>query len=844
MKIKKTWFHYSLWGIFFVILFVAVGVNANGLAGEQIGISYIMTVAGSYLLVIASVAIIIGVVKLIEKLYKKFPDKLPNFENASFPVALESALVVLVMLIAAAIRVVIVFSANNVIFGTDIYYKYAIGQLGQSAFQKMNNGAYLYTKIIHVMNLILGEKPYSAMCLQVILQLAIILLLYFFMRKFLGKWQAMITFLLLSFNPCSFVEVARVTPDTFLVLLTLAILFGLFSLCRASKEGELTAGIQFLLFILLGCAIGFLMYLDLIGIVVLILAVYMLFISKSDDAWEAIHKPLYQNLAVGITSLAVFLVLIMCVSLNQSGNGLAGLITYGKLFIPANGFELQILTPGYGYMQAAFFFVFAGLWFGVFLDKEEDDAYPFAFIIILMTIFRLLGFDTTEYSTFAIVFWGIMAGIGLHGIPAYKSKVLSEEELEAREREKERKRLEKEAKADRMANMKTISLEVPTAVTAGSVGRGRESSVGKKSGKKGYGIGRSSEAPVSQSDEQKPVVSQQSAQKPTTPSQTTPKSSIPKVTEQSTMEKPPMKSTSTEIPKPQVPPVQQSIKPREEQRKPVGAMNNGNSNANNSGIGYKVPQPVLKENTQQPIGTIQPKPLRNMPKKEENVIIKSDTSIIQSDLSISDKEREKMIQTPKEPMITEKTETVIIKSDTPVIVDAALPQKMDAKSAVNSGANAQITSEIRKSSSGYSGTVQEDESRKAMSYDNALHNNQPIQNVAQGSLIQPIGADEVTITTESDKVETAQSEKQITEAKPKEHMRTSEPVKSTEPRVAAPSRRTLKPEYQPGARKMIHNPLPTPRPHVAKNLDYDFEPRSSELKYDLNDLQGKDYYDI
>jgi len=43
---------------------------------------------------------------------------------------------------------------------------------------------------------------------------------------------------------------------------------------------------------------------------------------------------------------------------------------------------------------------------------------------------------------------------------------------------------------------------------------------------------------------------------------------------------------------------------------------------------------------------------------------------------------------------------------------------------------------------------------------------------------------------------------------------------------------------------MIRNPLPGPKPHVPKELNYDYIPKASEMKFDIDDLKGRDYFDI
>ena len=42
----------------------------------------------------------------------------------------------------------------------------------------------------------------------------------------------------------------------------------------------------------------------------------------------------------------------------------------------------------------------------------------------------------------------------------------------------------------------------------------------------------------------------------------------------------------------------------------------------------------------------------------------------------------------------------------------------------------------------------------------------------------------------------------------------------------------------------IKNPLPGPKPHVARELNYDYDFKDEDLDFDITDMKGKDYYDI
>lgn len=42
----------------------------------------------------------------------------------------------------------------------------------------------------------------------------------------------------------------------------------------------------------------------------------------------------------------------------------------------------------------------------------------------------------------------------------------------------------------------------------------------------------------------------------------------------------------------------------------------------------------------------------------------------------------------------------------------------------------------------------------------------------------------------------------------------------------------------------IENPLPTPKKHVPREMDFDLEPDADQMHFDVVDMKGKDYFDI
>lgn len=55
---------------------------------------------------------------------------------------------------------------------------------------------------------------------------------------------------------------------------------------------------------------------------------------------------------------------------------------------------------------------------------------------------------------------------------------------------------------------------------------------------------------------------------------------------------------------------------------------------------------------------------------------------------------------------------------------------------------------------------------------------------------------------------------------------------------------TLQDAELKGKPAMIKNVLPTPKPHVSKEMNFDYELKEDELDYDITDIKGREYYDI
>ena len=49
---------------------------------------------------------------------------------------------------------------------------------------------------------------------------------------------------------------------------------------------------------------------------------------------------------------------------------------------------------------------------------------------------------------------------------------------------------------------------------------------------------------------------------------------------------------------------------------------------------------------------------------------------------------------------------------------------------------------------------------------------------------------------------------------------------------------------EPDKTGKIHNPLPQPKQHIQRSLEFDYSPNDAEMHFDLDDIKGREYFDI
>ena len=127
-----------------------------------------------------------------------------------------------------------------------------------------------------------------------------------------------------------------------------------------------------------------------------------------------------------------------------------------------------------------------------------------------------------------------------------------------------------------------------------------------------------------------------------------------------------------------------------------------------------------------------------------------------------------------------------------------------------------------------------------------------------GEAVETVATETVSETVEtaatetvSETVETVTAETVIETVETAAAETVSEPVETVAAEAASETEKAAETETKKEDSKntdsdnhMIKNVLPGPKPHVPKELAFDYDPTEDEMDFDIKDLTGKDFYDV
>lgn len=820
MKVKKSWYSYILWVLFSIILFTSACIGAIEISQADGSASFIVPLAVIFGGCIVGFCAFIFGFKILDKY---LGDKIHLDKMVAGP-TVEITLISVISIVAAAIRVVTILQTGNAFENKSVIYEFINGT-ATASMPTVQSGAFIYAYLLKFVMGFLGFKVSSVIILQTVLQIIGFFLLFYTVKTISGQIGAWVSLLLYAFLPGSYGIIKICTQDILLVDLIFVFILLLALLAKKGKEVKLRENWNVIFYLLLGAFGGFIAYFDYLGLVLIPIAVCVFFSNKPEDKWLKIHEAWFQSLMLFIGFAAAFALLVM----NFSFKGVGGSEALSMYFSGFTGLNLNltILSPNAGYKDCLVLFILGGLWLFEFLRSADDKGFVVISLIFASTLFTFIGCDCSDYIQAANSFWICLSGIAFENLHVFRLREGEEEENLNRKYEKEIKKRAKQNKIAAGKGEKFISLDVSENTKASE-----STSALSSDNNKGYGIGMKKEQMQTE-----PVIATQPKLKPITENATETDSmnttqnndnvntgilnSVEDETEVKFADSMRPENTSFED-RSNKPPiaigygsyrkkesVHASIESETEQTDDI-------TKSNVAGTAETVRSEAVKEREVKIDNTVTYVRLSSRRGKMFTPVRKADETPSEADSN--NQNQDAMRQTAT---------TVSTVKDVNVQPVASAPAPVSAPA---QGAP-QVTLGVGFSSS-YAQSVSytqrldlpdEDEEISTPVAEQSINNEETvIKKITRPIMTRDELIDSAQTTASADAGNViADKNKSVVNADTKQKASVNKPV--------------------PG---FIKNPLPTPKPHVTKELDYDYTPTEAEMRFDIDDLRGREYYDI
>lgn len=440
MVTKKNIFHYLVYVLFALTFICSVGLYAVKYVEYTGGSDYIIPLILKYCIVLVGTLVLIFGYRIA---IKYIPEKYIPQKTPVIPRMYELIALVLCVILAIFIRFM---SVANVL-GHDIesvFYNYAKGLPTEipSSF-----AAYIYANICTFFYGVI-EGPYLIYAFNGILQIASIVLLYFFVKRAFQMRYAIAVCVLLSFLPACFSTITVISSDHFVSFLVILFMYFLGRICELNRKGKLVENYQIVFIILLGAYAGIMSAMDILGCAAIISGVAILLMVRNKEPWQNIQKNWFQALVFFASAIAALLLFLYFVPID-SVKGIEGIVNYFYGYIPS-GLSLIIVVPMYKRPESIALYVLVQIAILAFIRDDDDYGLIFVIFADVASIFTFVVFNSSDYSVLVDTMYICLAAIGMFSIPKF---VLTKEEIESnaekkksREKQKEKRQIEREKK--------------------------------------------------------------------------------------------------------------------------------------------------------------------------------------------------------------------------------------------------------------------------------------------------------------------------------------------------------------------------------------------------------------
>lgn len=449
MNYTKTGFSYIAWGIYTLLICTLLTLGVLGITADyqMTDMTYRILCAGIFFLVL------FGVSFLLYSLFGQFLSKKRTKSADGTAVEMIAATTVFLFIGAFAVKrlLISITAADGILQGDRTYFELAMLTKDNAVIPWHEHiASYVFTWMLRGMCMMFGNIEMSVVLLQTVLLLTAVIFLYFAVRNMFGKTAALITLLGIAVLPVFMNGLYYATAELFVLCAVCIVFFILSLLMKFVSRQKFHNAAWGIVFFLYGVLTAGLIYLDIIGVIVLLASLAAFFsIAYKKEATDTIaatetattaKRPFIQNhfvqvLFIVLGSAAGLLAMFGTRAYLDHMDLIEVLFTYLSVFVGNwQGLEgiLYFITD-MKTAEYAVLYVLAALFVTGFFFVNQDKARS----IVLFTVGAfVLQFGIDGYISYDSI-WKLslilLAALGIQTMADYRSQKYAEAEAELEE---------------------------------------------------------------------------------------------------------------------------------------------------------------------------------------------------------------------------------------------------------------------------------------------------------------------------------------------------------------------------------------------------------------------------
>lgn len=393
MNWKKNGFGYLMWIIYVLMIGGALAGIGNVICGSFQVATYFGVVAAA-VYVLAAGAIVLLLHRMAKKYSAATADRQRMFRFA------EGGLVLLSLISGLLLRLTGLSDVSE----QSTYFELAQVVLGQEIPRIAHGAVYLYLQLLHFFFLILGNKYLVGIGLQIGLQLAASLILYAALKGLAGRVPALMTLAFFMLSPYTIGKSLALSPEMlYLVLFSLVLLY--LSACVRSS-------LHWGLCLLGGCLAAVLSYLDVAGILTLVILFGVLFAQGEQGKKVRIAGAFAGGAGFLLGAVACFLTDAL-----SSGSSVIGVLNAWVQTYHWEQLKLSVTVTGLDTVWMSALLLCFMVWgiFSFWCAKAYERFGVWIFCMILTVLAQCVGIFTPELDGYGylLLFCAVLAGISV-----------------------------------------------------------------------------------------------------------------------------------------------------------------------------------------------------------------------------------------------------------------------------------------------------------------------------------------------------------------------------------------------------------------------------------------------